>query len=139
MPNPGKPQSIKVITGSRRLRDKAMPAVLPTIEAVPAAPDWLPNAQALAEWQRLAPILVANRLLSEATLSVLGHACALHGRIVQAMAAGQQPKAAVIGAYRALLNDFGLTPAFAAKVSRGHEGKGANRFAGNGTKPGTHA
>ena len=61
MANPRKPSSLKVIAGTDqpcRALPKDAP-VLPTISDVPKPPDWLPNAHAVKEWQRLAPILVA--------------------------------------------------------------------------------
>jgi phage terminase small subunit len=137
MPNLGKPASLKLITGSRR-RDKATATVaLPTIDYVPKAPDWLPGAQAVQEWDRLAPILVSNKLLTEASLSVLAHACSLHGVIVRAMASGNPIKAATLAIYRQMLNDFGLTPSSSAKVAQAGQNVAPpdNVFARRGKRP----
>lgn len=89
---------------------------LPALTEVPAPPDWLLNAHAVKEWNRLAPILTECHLLTDASLMVLGHACNLHGAIVRTLSAGDQPKPALLAQYRLLINDFGLTPAFQAKV-----------------------
>lgn len=140
MPNPGKPTSLKLISGSRRVCKSGVSRladdthVMPSLATVPQAPPWLPNAHARCEWDRLTPLLVANRLLTEAGLTVLAHACALHGSIVQAMAAGQQPKAATVSVYRQLINDFGLTPAAQTKVPARAGGAGANPFSRHGCR-----
>ena len=84
MPGPAKKRSsLKVISGTER-KDRADPpgVDLPTISSVPDAPDWLPNPHAIKEWERLAPILVANKLLTEGGISALGVLCSLHGELV---------------------------------------------------------
>ena len=73
MPGPGKkPRSLKVVAGTDRKDRAPVGGVdLPPVSAVPPAPDWLPNAHAVKEWDRLAPILVANKLLTEGGISPL--------------------------------------------------------------------
>lgn len=141
MPNPRKPNPLKVIAGTER-KDRApvadAPVVeLPLVEEVPAAPDWLPNPHAVKEWNRLAPILHANKLLTEASLSTLGQLCALHGKVVQLYAAGEAPVASMVAQLRALSNDFGLTPVAQGKVrpNSGKEENAVNKFARNGRRP----
>ena len=135
MANPRKPTRLKVVAGTdqpcRRAPD---PVELPAIDAAPAAPGWLPNAHAVNEWNRLTPILCANKLLTEAGLSALGQLCALHGKIVQLYAAGEAPSASQIGTLRNLMNDFGLTPVAQGKVKPGAETEKGNRFAKNGKR-----
>ena len=125
MPGPGKkPRSLKVVAGTDR-PDRAPEhhVDLPLVGQVPEAPDWLPNAHAVKEWDRLAPILHANRLLTEAGLSALGQLCALHGKVVQLYAAGEAPVASMVAQMRGLMNDFGLTPVAQGKVRGGGEDK----------------
>jgi phage terminase small subunit len=141
MPRPRKPTSLKVVAGTDR-PDRAFPPVteLPLVAYVPAAPDWLPNAHAIKEWERLAPILHANKLLTEAGLSTLGMLCALHGKIVQLYAAGESPVASMVAQHRALSNDFGLTPAAQGKVRpNGDTEKPGNAFAALGKPAGRSA
>jgi phage terminase small subunit len=135
MPGPGKkPAGLKVVAGTSR-KDREVEAVaLPVVDAVPAAPDWLPNAHAVKEWDRLAPILVANKLLTEAGTSALAHLCALHGKIVQLYAAGESPVATMVSQYRNLINDFGLTPVAQGKVKPVGEKPESNPFARNGKR-----
>ena len=137
MPGPGrKPASLKVVAGTTR-KDRApvAPAAdLPVLSKVPPAPDWLPNAHAIKEWNRLAAILTANKLLTEGGLSALGMLCALHGKCVQLYAAGEAPTASMAGQLRNMVNDFGLTPVAQGKVKPvGNEEKG-NKFAANGKR-----
>lgn len=107
MPGPGKKSaSLKILSGTdqpcRRTGDVV---ALPLAESVPLAPDWLPNAHAVKEWDRLAPILHRVGLLTEAGLSALGTLCALHGKLVQLWAAGEAPTGHMLAQYRNLVND----------------------------------
>lgn len=142
MANPRKPTSLKVVAGTDR-PDRDTPAEvadLPLVSEVPPAPDWLPNAHAIKEWDRLAPILHANRLLTEAGLSALGQLCALHGKTVQLYAAGETPVASMVAQVRGLMNDFGLTPVAQGKVRpAGDTERSGNAFANNGAKRKTRA
>lgn len=138
MANPRKPTSLKVVAGTDQpcRRPESPPVELPLVDHTPDPPDWLPNAHAVKEWQRLAPILTANKLLTEAGLSALGQLCALHGKVVQLYAAGEAPVASMVAQLRGLMNDFGLTPVAQGKVKAGgDETKAGNKFAGL-AKPG---
>ena len=138
MANPRKPTSLKVVAGTDRpcRRPESAPVEIPALDHIPDPPDWLPNAHAVKEWQRLAPILTANKLLTEAGLSALGQLCALHGKVVQLYAAGEAPVASMVAQLRGLMNDFGLTPVAQGKVKAGgYETKAGNKFAGL-AKPG---
>ena len=138
MANPRKPTSLKVVAGTDRpcRRPESAPVEIPALDHIPDPPDWLTNAHAVKEWQRLAPILTANKLLTEAGLSALGQLCALHGKVVQLYAAGEAPVASMVAQLRGLMNDFGLTPVAQGKVRPGgDEKKPGNKFAGL-AKPG---
>lgn len=136
MPGPGrKPASLKAVAGTSRPDREVVPAVeLPVLSECPPAPDWLGNAHAVTEWNRLAPLLVANGLLTEGGLSALGHLCTLHGKLVQLYAAGESPTGHMVAQYRNLTNDFGLTPVAQGKVKAVGGGQPANRFAANGKR-----
>ena len=91
-----KPHHIKVVSGTDRPDRLSVPAVdLPPLNDVPHPPDWLGNIHAVKEWNRLAPILVANKLLSEGGLSALGNLCALHGQLVAQYSANLCPTASM--------------------------------------------
>lgn len=135
MANPRKPPQLKVIAGTERKdRDTGPSVVLPLVAAIPEAPDWLPNAHAVREWERLARILTANKLLTEAGCSTLGHLCALHGKLVQIWAAGEVPTGQMQAQYRNLINDFGLTPVAQGKVKPAGKAVDSNPFARNGNR-----
>jgi phage terminase small subunit len=138
MPGPAKKAShLKSVSGTTRPdREPPVAAVeLPTISEVPDPPDWLPNAHAMKEWKRLAPVLVNNRLLTDAGLMAFGHLCSLHGKLVQLWAAGESPTGHLLSQYRALINDFGLTPVAQGKVKPSGEQAKENPFKKNGRKP----
>jgi phage terminase small subunit len=134
MPNPRKPNPLKLIAGTDRPDRHANEIDLPLCAAVPSAPDWLANAHAVKEWERLAPILHANGLLTEAGTAALGVLCSLFGKIVQLYAAGESPTGHMLSQFRALANDFGLTPVAQGRIKpSGEKGKG-NKFANIGKR-----
>jgi hypothetical protein len=137
MPGPGKkPTPLKAVAGTgRKDREPANVVELPLLDYVPEPPDWLPNAHATKEFNRLAKILHANKLLTEAGLSALGMLCALHGKIVQLYAAGESPTGHLMAQYRNLTNDFGLTPVAQGKVKASGAEPASNPFKRNGTRP----
>lgn len=133
MAYPKKPHNMKVIDGSRQPDDG--PTIdLPLVSDIPGAPDWMPNAHAIKEWDRLAPILHGVGLLTEGGISTLAHLCALHGKIVQLYAAGESPNASMVAQYRAIANDFGLTPVAQGKVRPSGEKPKENPFSRNGKR-----
>jgi len=139
MPGPGKkPSHLKAVAGTTR-KDRAPASPLPeipAIECIPSAPDWLLNAHAINEWKRLAAILTANKLLTEGGLSALGMLCNLHGEIVRQTSVGMMPPAHLFAQYRAMVNDFGLTPVAQGKVKpSGETEKPASKFSGIGKRP----
>lgn len=138
MPGPGKkPTSLKLVAGTDRpdRKPKAEAVDLPLVKAVPPAPVWLSNAHAKVEWERLAPLLHANKLLTEAGLTTFGVMCSLFGKIVQLYAAGESPTGHMVAQYRALANDFGLTPVAQGKVRPSGKDESENTFAKNGKRP----
>lgn len=131
-----KPSTLKLIAGTDRPDRAGGPSVeLPVLMDAPPAMDWLPNAHAVAEWNRLAPILANIGLLTEASVPVLGHLCSLHGKLVQLWAAGESPTGHMLAQYRALVNDFGLTPVAQGKVKPLGETRKENPFQRNGKRP----
>lgn len=130
MPGPSKkPRQLKAIAGTER-RDREAPEGLKfdTLSEAPEAPDWLPNAHAVKEWDRCAPILAANHLLTELNVSMLGHLCALHGKIVQLYSAGESPTAHLCSQYQKLCGDFGLPPSSWTKIKPNDPEKPGNPF-----------
>jgi hypothetical protein len=113
-------------------RDNEDGVELPLLDEVPPAPPWMPNAHAVNEYERLAPILHANKLLTSAGVMALAHLCAIHGKMVQLWAAGECPTGHMLSQYRALINDFALTPVAQGRVKvGGTDAKKKNRFASN--------
>ena len=135
MANPKKPNHLKVISGTNR-KDREAESVIehPLVENVPVAPDWLSNIHAKKEWDRLSPILHANKLLTQAGLMAFGHMCSLHGKLVQLWAAGESPSGHLLSQYRNLINDFGLTPVAQGKIKPMGGDKPGNKFSKNGKK-----
>jgi hypothetical protein len=102
---------LKLLSNTARA-DRAAPETgptLPRVDTVPLPPTWLPNAFAMAEWQRMAPQLVALKLLTEGNLGIFSMFCSLHGHLLQSWTTGEPPTAALINVYRRLGTDLGLT------------------------------
>jgi hypothetical protein len=130
-----KPTGLKVVAGTDRPDRRPEVVIdLPLLETVPSAPDWLPNAHSVKEFDRLAVILFNNKLLTQGGVMALAHLCGLHGKMVQLWAAGEAPTGHMLAQYRALVNDFGLTPVAQGKVKSGGKEETGNRFSKN-TKP----
>lgn len=130
MPGPPKtPAALKLIAGTARA-DRAEPAgvTLEPLSDVPAPPEWLPNAHAVNEFRRLAPLLVANKLLAEADLSAFAHMCAVHGKMVQLWTAGETPTGHMVSQYNSLAAAFGLSPAWRSKVKPSADKDKASKF-----------
>ena len=135
MANPRKPTHLKAIAGTAQPCREAPPSIeLPLLSECPRAPDWMPNAHAIKEWDRLAPILHANKLLTEAGVSALAVLCALHGEIVDMWSRRISPTGHMLAQYRALVNDFGLTPVAQGKVRPHGEAPAKNEFSNNGRR-----
>jgi len=132
MSNP-KPKELKILSNTvRPCRDKAT-ITLPVVSGVPDPPKWLPNAAAIVEFKRLATILVANKLLTEGSITSLGHLAAIHGKLIQIWSSGDTPSGFLISQYRNLINDFGLSPVSSAKIGAAPVKK-PNAFASNGKR-----
>lgn len=135
MPGPSKkPGTIKLLRGtSRKDREPEGGIALPVVDQLPEPPDWLPNGHAVREWDRLARILKANGLLTEASLTPLAHLCAIHGRLVQMWSGGVPPTGHLYAQYLKLCDSFGLSPAAQSKVIVSPRAKG-NKFSNNGKR-----
>ena len=92
------------------------------------APAWFNTTQAVAEWDRLVPILQNVKVLTEADLGALALLCALSGDIVKQWEVGNTPNAALLRGLWSMYGDFGLTPVGRMKVSVSPDGKEANSF-----------
>lgn len=130
MPNIKKPDHLKVVSGTDQpCRMNADGFEWVGIKKLPRCPDWLPNAHAANEWKRLGAVLIANGLLSEASIGAFGQLCALHGKLVQLYAAGECPNSSMIQQYRGLIGEFGLTPVAQNKLKHiADSPREANRF-----------
>lgn len=136
MPAPRKPHHLKVVAGTDQpCRREPDPVDLPLLDELPAPPDWLPNAHARNEFNRLAQALFNNKLLTEGGVMALAHLCALHGKLVQLWAAGEAPTGHMMAQYRALVNDFGLTPVAQGKVRPSGKEESGNPYANRPGRP----
>lgn len=123
MPGPAKkPNPFKVISGTTRPDRKVEEEIVdesPALEETPAPPDWLVNAFAVKEWQRLAPMLVQNRMLRPTDLTTLAHLCSIHGELCKLWSAGMAPTGHMLAQYAKYAQAFGL--AYAWRRNKGNE------------------
>jgi hypothetical protein len=120
-----KSQEEKALAGTEKSAGGRTDSGFEPLTDVPEAPNFLSNGHAVKEWNRLAPLMVERRLLTEANVTALGICCSIFGQIVQATVAGSPPNAAFLAQYRGFCADLGLTK---AGVS-GAAPAAANRFA----------
>lgn len=132
----GKATALKLLEGTRADRIAPGPAVEPA-DAPPEPPAHLDEA-ARAEWDRLAPRLVAAKLMTPADAGALAIYCGAfsqylhardelkaHGSVTETAAGGLKtsPYVAIAAQARNLmlrvLIEFGLTPASRARVNAG--------------------
>ena len=117
MAGPGKkPQSLKKVAGTERPDRDSTPTIQgQSCETVPPPPAWL-RPHAAADWEYLAPLLQANGLLFKTNLKPLAILCALGGQIQDSYEQGEPPQAFLVSQYRALFNDFGMTPVAMGRI-----------------------
>lgn len=153
MPRPPKPARLKLVEGRSPGRDSGglkVPESPKFIRQAPDAPDWL-DAEALAEWRRVAPTLERLDLLKPEDRALLSAYCETWSVYVAAVqrvrAEGltiTSPKSGVVHRNPAvtvaetarmhllrLASEFGLTPAAEQRlaVAPGDDGDGLNPFA----------
>lgn len=133
----GRPKAahLKVISGTNQPCREREEIEVELLETVPSPPSWLSNSHAVTEWKRLAPMLVANRVLAETDLAQLGHLCSLHGKLVQLWAAGECPHASMLATYNKLASDFGLSAMARGRIKNGPGKKPEGNAFGKFKKP----
>jgi hypothetical protein len=111
MPGPRKtPRHLKLLKGTLQpCRDSPAGVALPALDGVPIPPVWMTDLTAIAEFRRLASVLMANRLLTAGNVALLAHLAMLHARITASWMADETPTAALLTVYRRLSGDLGLT------------------------------
>lgn len=133
MPKKRLPRGVKVMRGtdqpSRRGAD--------LVEMVPAEgdfppPDWFATTEAVAEWERLVPILRGLKVLTSGDLGPLAILCALYGDVTKKWEAGITPTASLVAQLRAMYSDFGLNPA--SRLSAPPKSGTVNPFAKHGPR-----
>ena len=133
-----KPDALKRLAGTdqpSRMMDNAVEFPTPELgESAP--PNWLTNADAVAEWDRLYPLLEANRVLTTADVTMLAHLCRLHGSTVRRTRAGMDVSSSSEAQLRAYYSEFGLTPSSRTRVLASTSPK-KNKFSGRGRTPKT--
>lgn len=135
---PPKPRRLKILSGtlqpSRDRGEEVLP--LPASEALPAPPEWLPNAHAVREYERLGAAMLQFGLLHEGNVGALVMLAAVHGNLVQLLLAGRGVQASLISQYRGLAADLRLT-SLVRIPKAGDVGpeNPFNRFANSGRRP----
>jgi phage terminase small subunit len=131
MSRPRKPDELKVIEGTFR-PDRANPErpVLPKLESLPDAPEWL-GVHGIVAYYEYGPILIAYGVLNIGDILPFQQFCALHNELVASYSAGKMPNGNIISQFRQLSMEFGMTPASRSKVRANVPEKPANKFTAN--------
>lgn len=80
-------------------------------------PDWLIGPEAVKEWERVLPLLMKARIMTEPDIAAFGTVCNLHADRIQTYRAGSKPKASETHEMRLLWSDLGMTPAGRLRMS----------------------
>jgi phage terminase small subunit len=134
---PKKPNPFKLISGTARpcrMSPEEPADTMPALGEVPEPPAWLPNAHAVKDWQRRAPLLVQNRTLRSSDVSTFAHLCAIHGVLCQLWCAGIAPTGFLLSQYAKYAQGFGL--AYAWRRNTGEPGKRGPKTGFGKFKPG---
>ena len=112
------PDSVKVLQGTAQsCRMSKTPVVdVEVFDALPEAPAWIGGGAAAVEYARLGKILIANKILTNTSMGGFLMLCAIHGQIVSNMESGLGLDTKLITQYRALITEYGLTPATAHRM-----------------------
>lgn len=124
------PTEIKRLRGNPGKRRLPHPGEEPqpeNVETLPEPPDWL-GEFGVREWERVGPVLVANRLLTQADLMAFAAYCANVQLMIESMQDIEKNGTTIVGArgevrnpalasfaqavtsLRALATEFGMTP-----------------------------
>ena len=120
------PTALKIIAGNPGKRP--LPASEPAFPAgTLAAPDWIAG-EAVVLWDRLAPALDMNGLLTQASRESLAVYCDVMGRYIESRRNGEEPNIRALQQIRLLAREFGFTPSSQAGIvapgkSDGQDGK----------------
>ena len=115
MSNPRKPTALRLLSDNAGKRP--LPPSEPTFPpSTLAPPDWL-TGEAVALWEKLAPAMDLNGLLTTASRDTLAVYCDTMGGYVDGRRAGKEPDLKVLQALRLLAREFGFTPSSQAGVS----------------------
>lgn len=107
---------MKALRGTDTRQRVRVEADYPMVEGYPDAPDWLKGPMAVREWDHKARLLTDAGVLTEASLSTLGHYCNMHAAAVQLWDAGMSPSASDMTQLRLMATEFGFTPASRSKA-----------------------
>jgi phage terminase small subunit len=136
MPNPRKPDLLKIMQGTYK-KERAQNIIpLPVMREIPPMPGWMYGHDiAIAEWNKLTKILCEVGILTEAGANALAVLCMLLEHIVRYFESGECPPAVLVAQYRNMINDFGITPVAQTKVKANGEQKKQNSFVGSDDRP----
>lgn len=111
------PDSVKVLQGTDQpSRMSGKVEGVEVFDELPEPPAWIGGGAANAEYHRLGKVLIANKILTNTSTGGFLLLCALHGQIVSNMEQGLGLDTKLITQYRALITEYGLTPATAHKM-----------------------
>ena len=123
MANPRTPTPLRVLSGNASKRP--LPTHEPQFDRSDLnAPDWL-TADALATWNKLAPALDVNGMLTTACRDVLATYCATLGAFIAGQRAGEAPDLKALAQIRMMAREFGFTPSSQAGIVAPGRGKDA--------------
>jgi len=132
-PDTNETKRVRGITRPSRLHEVVVN--FPKPEKVPAMPSWVTYPGGIELWNRIAPILHEQNVLTLVDVSFLGHLCQVHGEILDSYARGESVPAHKLAQLRLMSSEFGLTPVGRTRLPKNSAKKRENPFNKNGNRP----
>ena len=125
-----KPRHLKVLSGTNQpCRDDTIELAAEPLAGVPEPPSFIAeDEEAVAQWKKLAEVLVATGIFTEPMILPLANYCMIGAEIARIWQTGKRPSAEMVSQYRHLTNDFGFSPAGAGRIKRPGAKRDKNPF-----------
>lgn len=108
----------------------------PVVESTPAAPEWVID-EGLTLWNEMVPLMMTQRVLTNADLHAMAHMCKLHAELIDGYSRKIRATASDLSQLRMYFSEFGMTPASRTRIGKTSETEEKNKFKRNGNKAST--
>lgn len=127
---PPKTAAQKALAGTaQKCRPAKEIANFQPLQLVPDPPSWLESdIRAISEWRRLAPLLIADKVLAEKDLQTLANLCLTQSRIMDSVANPLDFSPGLHAAYAKYASALGLAHGWRSRVAASEKEPETNPF-----------